>query len=130
MATIPVKKFPKGGQMKLGATDVAPSPPPAKSLSISVFGQKLSVAGIYSVTATLGMPIFVFAHVHHKSGDRSDGRVGSCTRPRPILPLLVVSFPLQAEFEARLPALLSIAGQPFHLVFVHLAVKGELAADR
>ena len=73
------------------------------------------------------MTELVLSHIHDEPRDWPNGRIRSRTAAGPVLLLLVIGFPAQAQIQASLPPLLRHVRQSVHLVLFHTATKRESA---
>ena len=92
---------------------------------MSVFGDKLLVAGIDRVAATFSVPKLVLGHIHYVPGNRPYSGVRSGARAWSVLFVLISGFPQQAKCKTGLPALLRMLHQAVHLVLCNTATYGE-----
>ncbi len=73
------------------------------------------------------VPLFILGYIHDESGNRTDRGLRAGAIARPVLILLIVSFPAPAQLQAGLLALLRKADKPVHLALLQMALQGESA---
>ena len=76
-----------------------------------------------------GVSLFIFGDIHDKSGDGTNGGVGSGAVAGLVLVFLVVRLPTPAEFEAGCLAVTGLVNEGLHFTLLLMALEGEAGLD-